>query len=192
MKQAMTNQNAGVQRPSIQTVLGTFFKVIPFTFAPLWLTALPAQAQEPTFFDLYQRPAQMQACNSESCWLEAISSCTPASYRSLMQVPIFPNLVADSHLEVWGSPGQGCVTYTYVENLWADGYPMPGLAGARMLCYYPQQSDVRLEWDVVMGRQEGTWGGEAGIVDPVTNVARTTTDINGRQISECDTIPPSF
>lgn len=149
--------------------------------------ALPSLAQRASFFEQYRRPATVSTRTGEDCWMAAVASCSPVTYRTTTDISI---AVADNVLELWGIQGQGCVTYSRVEQLWAFGQAVPDAQGMETLCVYTSAADLQLEWQIILGQRDGILGGQGGIVDPQTNVARTAKDIDGRQIAVCDIYMP--
>lgn len=146
-----------------------------------------ALAQSSSFFDTHTRPGQLQACTDESCWMAAIAACNPAQYRTTVYLL---GVAADTSMEIWGLRGGSCVTYGLTEQLSVGDQVVPEAAGMEAICVYKNAADVALEWEVVMGRRDGTFGGQGGMIDPQTGIGRTTKDIDGREIAVCDVYMP--
>lgn len=146
-----------------------------------------ALAQSTSFFETHTRPSQLQACTDESCWTAAIAACNPAQYRTTVYLL---GVAADTSMEVWGLKGESCVTYNRTEQLSVGEQQVPEATGMEAICVYKNAADVALEWEVVMGRRDGTFGGEGGMIDPQTGIGRTTKAIDGREIAVCDVYMP--
>jgi len=116
--------------------------------------------------------------------MAAAASCSPVRYTGEFSIGIATSL---STQEIWGIQNGDCITYSEVVSLNAFGQDVPDADGMLTLCVYDRPEDLQLEWDVFYGRAEGTFGGTAGMFDPNTGIARTSKDIDGRQIAVCDT-----
>ncbi|MEP1074909.1 hypothetical protein NDI52_05845 [Leptolyngbya sp. PL-A3] len=147
----------------------------------LWL-------KPPSFFDSQTRPDSLEACNDESCWAAALADCSPAEYRTAINIDIAS---ADTSMEVWGLRGGSCVTYNRTEQLFAFNQQIPEGTGMETICVYKNAADVAMEWEVIMGRREGIFGGEGGMIDPQTGIGRNFKVIDGREIAVCDVYMPA-
>lgn len=147
-------------------------------------------AQAPTtFFEVFSRPNNQANCETMECWLEATRACTPSKFSTDVSIGI---AATNSVFELWGATSGGCVYYQFVQTLEAFGQNVPDGSGMEIICLYPQARDLTFEWEVFLGKRDGTFGGTGGIVDPKTGISVNSKSVNDREVAQCAIKMPSF
>lgn len=150
----------------------------------------PASAQAPTtFFQVLSRPNNQANCETMDCWLEATRACTPTTFSTDISMGI---AATNSVFELWGTTATGgCVYYQFVQSLEAFGQNVPDGSGMEIICLYNQGTDLTLEWEVFLGKRDGTFGGTGGLVDPKTGISVNSKTVNDREVAQCAIKMPS-
>ena len=137
----------------------------------------------PTFFQTLSRPTNQITCETMDCWLEATRSCTPSKFLTDLSIGIAET---NSVYELWGQTGAGgCIYYQFVKSLEAFGQNVPDSTGMEILCIYPQAHDLTHEWEVFLGKRDGSFGGTGGLVDAKTRISISSKTLNDRQVAQC-------